>query len=130
VTRGDIDGFRRRFADLGGATPGDAGDASLTATISREQLSSEYAPPEGTVQSAIANLWQEMLGVQSVGADDDFFELGGHSLLATQVVARLNERFGADLTLNQVLEAPTVRQLADRLDATAGADEEMDEFEI
>ena len=62
-----------------------------------DQPAREYVEPTGPVQTLIAAVWQAVLQVPRVGADDDFFELGGHSLLATQVVARLRR------------ELPTVR---------------------
>src|SRR5207248_11576195 len=46
-------------------------------------------PPRDAVEEAVASIWREVLGAESVGAFDDFFELGGHSLSAARVVARL-----------------------------------------
>ena len=58
-------------------------------------------------------MWQELLGIEGIGIDDDFFEMGGHSLLATQVVARLRTIMAMEeLLLESIFEAPTVRQLA------------------
>ncbi|WP_259645182.1 phosphopantetheine-binding protein, partial [Pseudomonas cichorii] len=42
--------------------------------------------PQGKVEAAIAELWQELLGVEQVGRHDHFFELGGHSLLAVKLI--------------------------------------------
>ena len=53
--------------------------------------------PEGPVEEAIAEVWQNLLGVTAVDARDNFFELGGHSLLAMEAVALVEERVGVRL---------------------------------
>lgn len=60
----------------------------------------------------LAEIVATALGRGSVGVDDNFFLLGGHSLLGTQVVLRANEAFGVELSLRDLFQAPTIRQLA------------------
>ncbi|MEU8620489.1 amino acid adenylation domain-containing protein [Streptomyces sp. NPDC048623] len=74
--------------------------------------SAEAAPPAPGAEQEIAAIWQEVLGLDAVGAEDDFFALGGHSLLATQVVARLRKRLDAQITVLDLFKHPTVRALA------------------
>src|ERR1700679_1465687 len=64
---------------------------------SRPDTGREYLAPAGPVQEAIARIWEQVLGLDRVGADDNFFELGGHSLLATRVVSLLRQALGAAL---------------------------------
>ncbi|WP_158625826.1 non-ribosomal peptide synthetase [Corallococcus carmarthensis] len=75
-----------------------------------------FMAPMTAVEKVIADIWASLLVVPRVGLQDHFFELGGHSLLATQVVSRLREAFQVDLSLRVLFEAPTVAQLAARLE--------------
>jgi amino acid adenylation domain-containing protein len=66
---------------------------------------------ETASEKAVATIWQELLHVKDVGLDDNFFDLGGHSLLTLKMLARINESFGKNLKLRDVLTA-TLGQLA------------------
>ena len=72
----------------------------------------EYTPPRTAVETQLAALIGELLGVAQIGRDDNFFLLGGHSLLGTQLVVRLRDAFGVDLPLRAVFDHPTVADLA------------------
>jgi thioesterase domain-containing protein len=61
-------------------------------------------------------LWQELLGISGLGVEDDYFAVGGTSLVAARLFAQIARRFGTRLPLTTVLESPTVRALAQRLD--------------
>jgi len=73
--------------------------------------------PRGDLESVVAGLWSELLGVATVSRDDDFFRLGGHSLLATRFIARLRQRTGVELTLAELFGAPTPAGVAAALAA-------------
>jgi acyl carrier protein len=60
----------------------------------------------------IAEVWQEMLGVERIGENDNFFELGGDSLIAISLTARLNERLGTRVTIADLFEQRTIANLA------------------
>jgi amino acid adenylation domain-containing protein len=53
----------------------------------------DFTPPQTAVEKAVAEIWQQVLGVPRVGLSDDFFSLGGHSLLAVQIAARIHRLF-------------------------------------
>ncbi|HSL82510.1 MAG TPA: amino acid adenylation domain-containing protein, partial [Thermoanaerobaculia bacterium] len=78
----------------------------------RPDLSTVYAPPEGAVETALAAIWGDLLGLARVGADDDLFELGGHSLVVAQIATRVREELGVEMPLLAPFENPTVRTLA------------------
>lgn len=68
--------------------------------------------PETPTEERLASIVATLLNVEQVSVDDNFFMLGGHSLLGTQLIARVTEIFGVDLTLRILFESPTVRQLS------------------
>lgn len=68
--------------------------------------------------TAIAEIWQEVLGVP-VADDDDFFELGGQSLAAMEVVAAVRRRLGITVRVRVLLEHPVLADFAGQL-ALAG----------
>jgi amino acid adenylation domain-containing protein len=76
-----------------------------------------YEAPEGDLESSLAAIWQALLGVERVGRHDNFFDLGGHSLLAMQVIARLREEQGIELSPAMLFDNPTVVALADCISA-------------
>ncbi len=89
----------------------------------RPGLEVDYRPPETDTQRFIAELWQELLPMDRVGADDDLFALGGHSLIATRVNVRIRSELGVELPPEAPFLHPTVADLAaevDRRRETAG----------
>jgi amino acid adenylation domain-containing protein len=75
----------------------------------------EYVAPRDDVEIKLARLWEKVLNVESVGAQDDFFELGGHSLLAVRLLSQIEEVFDRRLPLTVIFDAPTVGRLASLL---------------
>ncbi|KAA9382688.1 amino acid adenylation domain-containing protein [Neorhizobium galegae] len=71
-----------------------------------------YEAPQGAVETALAGIWQELLGVERVGRHDNFFELGGHSLLAVQLSSRLSLAVGVELPLTRLFATPVLADLA------------------
>jgi hypothetical protein len=75
-----------------------------------------FVAPRTPTEEALAALWQELLGLDRVGAEDHFFNLGGHSLLAVRLTARLRDRFKVSLSTQAVFEAPILSALAATVD--------------
>jgi len=68
--------------------------------------------PRGEIESAIAEIWHELLRAKDIGRFADFFELGGHSVLATRVIARIKHVFQIEMPLRVIFENPTIEALS------------------
>jgi acyl carrier protein len=68
------------------------------------------------LERRIAEIWQDVLGVDQIGMRDNFFELGGHSLLLVQMHGRLNEILRQQVSIVDLFKYPTVASLATHLD--------------
>lgn len=77
-------------------------------TLPRLPVGAPYQAPRTEVESTIAEVWREVLGVDRVGVHDGFFELGGHSLLMLQVQSKLRVRFGRDIRVVELFKNPTI----------------------
>ncbi|CAG8863570.1 Tyrocidine synthase 3 [Pseudomonas fluorescens] len=93
---------------------------ALPAPGADAMLSRPYEAPQGDTESALAELWQVLLGVEQVGRHDNFFEMGGHSLLAVTLVARMR-RLGLAADIRVLFNQPTLAALA----SAAGADNQV-----
>ncbi|MER8439960.1 amino acid adenylation domain-containing protein [Mesorhizobium sp. M1312] len=71
--------------------------------------------PTGRLQTEVADIWKDVLKLDSVGGEDSFFDVGGHSLAIVQVQARIHDRLGIDCKILDLFEHPTIRTLAAHL---------------
>ncbi|PSL45610.1 non-ribosomal peptide synthase protein (TIGR01720 family)/amino acid adenylation domain-containing protein [Chitinophaga niastensis] len=82
----------------------DPGAASL--------LINEYVAPRNETEQALADLWQELLGIQRIGIYDNFFELGGHSLQVMRLIAMIRKTLQAKVTVRDFFMLATIESLA------------------
>src|SRR2546421_62055 len=78
----------------------------------RPSLETAFARPADGDERIIADCWEEVLGLEAIGANDNFFDLGGDSLHMTRIASRINERSGVELPMTQFFNDPTVAALA------------------
>lgn len=69
--------------------------------------------PSNEIERVLASWWRDLLGIDSIGLDDEFFDLGGHSLIGVQLFSKIKQTYGVDLGLSTLFDARTIRQLAE-----------------
>ncbi|MFF3445515.1 amino acid adenylation domain-containing protein [Streptomyces sp. NPDC002667] len=81
-----------------------------------EDTDTPVVPPRTPTEEAIAALWRTVLRQERVSIRDNFFAAGGHSLTAVNLVGRINRELGSSLPLQVLFDAPTIAELARRVD--------------
>lgn len=77
----------------------------------RPPLSTAYVAPSSSYEKRVADIWQEILGIEQIGIYDNFFDLGGNSLIGLQVIARVKKEFDTQVPIVALFEAPTISTL-------------------
>jgi amino acid adenylation domain-containing protein len=91
--------------------------AQLPAPEGGAAAEDRHVAPRTPTEQTVAKIWQDVLKKERVGVTDSFLDLGGHSLLAIRVLGRISKTFGVRLPLRTLFDAPTIDQLAPRIDA-------------
>ncbi|MCA6111822.1 amino acid adenylation domain-containing protein, partial [Bradyrhizobium cenepequi] len=73
-----------------------------------------YEAPQGEIETALAQLWAELLGLERVGRHDHFFQLGGHSLLVVRLLSRALD-LGLTFSAADLFQAPVLKELASKI---------------
>lgn len=76
----------------------------------------DYVAPQTHLEQTLAEIWQQLLGIEQIGRHDNFFALGGHSLLATQVTSHIRKTLQIELPLQSLFDYPTIAQLAQAIE--------------
>ncbi len=97
-------------------TPNGKIDRAALPAPDRSLQRSQYVAPSTAIETAIAQIWADILGINTPGIHNNFFQLGGHSLLAVQVIARLRDLQNQDIPLQLLFDAPTISELSARLE--------------
>lgn len=90
-------------------------DKALLRALPAEQSSNGFGDLYGTA-AKVAEIWQQVLGIQALQPQDNFFTVGGQSLQTIQVVNRLSRELGLHLKVSDAFNHPTLQQLADHID--------------
>ncbi|HEX5632361.1 MAG TPA: condensation domain-containing protein, partial [Gemmatimonadales bacterium] len=104
------------------AAPSGKADRAAKPSPAERGEGGAYVAPRSPVEQVLAGIWEEVLGLQRVGMEDDFFALGGHSLIAAQVTSRVLQAFSVELSLRVLFERPTVAAMAAEVEQLRGSD--------
>jgi amino acid adenylation domain-containing protein/FkbM family methyltransferase len=78
-----------------------------------------YEPPAGAVETALAEIWAEVLKVERIGRHDNFFDLGGHSLLAVAAIVRLQQTLNVEIPISDLFQHPVLADLASHIETAS-----------
>jgi NAD(P)-dependent dehydrogenase (short-subunit alcohol dehydrogenase family) len=107
----DAEGLPADVEEQATEAPGEA-VARQSAAHGRPNLSTPYVAPSTDVERKLCAHWQDALGIEPVGVNDNFFDLGGHSLLAVQVMGAINRAMKTSVPVAKLYEGLTVAFLA------------------
>lgn len=96
-------------------TPNGKVDRQALAALETSQVGDQergYLAPRSSLETALVNIWQELLKRSHIGIHDDFFELGGHSLLGARLISAIKSRFKVEVGIRDLFSQPTIAGLA------------------
>lgn len=115
-----------RLASLPLNSSGKLDRAALPAPTSLNTITDEaFMAPTTPIEERVVSILAELLGLERVGVNDNFFFLGGHSLLGTQLIARVRNAFGVELSLRKVFDSPTGAELSNEIEYLLSRDREI-----
>ena len=77
---------------------------------------SSFIAPRTPIEERLAAMLASLLDLDRVSVEDNFFLLGGHSLLGTQLIARIRDTFGVELSLRSLFDLPTISKLSEHIE--------------
>lgn len=83
----------------------------------RPALGTSFVAPRDDLETALVEIWQELLQIDEIGVEDNFFDLGGDSLLATELASHVRDQLGIEIRLRNIFEYPCVAAFARHIDA-------------
>lgn len=90
-------------------------DRTALAALPWEPTSEAIDTPATEIEAELQKIWSRLLGISSIGMEDDYFALGGHSLMAVKMFSAIKAQYGVDLPIATLLTYPTIRGLGETL---------------
>lgn len=92
--------------------------ALIRARLQARTGTSERVLPRTPLEQKVADIWQEVLGLETIGIFDSFFELGGNSLTAVKLATHISDTFQVDINLSRLFQTQTIADFAEFLEET------------
>ncbi|MDX6851582.1 phosphopantetheine-binding protein, partial [Gilvimarinus sp. SDUM040013] len=105
-------------------------DRKSLPSIDVDVMKGEYRAPSNEVEKMLCTIWEEVLGVDKVGVNDNFFAIGGDSLLAVKLLNRVNVEFSMSLTLNQLIRCEKLEHMSAIIESASGQFSDIDQEEM
>ena len=86
-----------------------------------------YVAPRTPTERSLAEIWADAMSIDRVGIEDRYLDLGGDSLMAAVIFSEIEERLGVRLAMATLDSAPTIADLASRIDALPDHRRSIDE---
>lgn len=97
-------------------TPNGKIDRKVLESLPLHQVSNTtYAAPRNEVESTLATIWQEILGIEKIGIEDNFFDLGGHSLMIGQVINNIYKQLNGTISYKELFLTPTIAEISQKI---------------
>jgi|GEM_PF-6908169 len=87
-----------------------------------------YVAPRNALEQSVADLWQEILKLESISIDERFLDLGGDSILAGRITARLCALYSSELPMSVLFATPTIAAVAEMIEQRTAAPPHDDEI--
>jgi len=106
-----VPGFYVVLENLPLTSSGKIDKKALPAIIGEDLIRKEYVAPVNESERKIAEIWQDVLGVERVGVTDNFFELGGDSIRSIRILSRINKELGLNYKLADIYSLLSIKEL-------------------
>jgi acyl carrier protein len=124
VSTGSLEAWRARVDAIGAPAPR---TSEATQKLAARTGAATAPVASSDIESRLAAMWSELLGIDAIGPNDNFFEVGGHSLLAVRLTSRIAKAFRCSIPLTVVFAEGTIESLAAHIrTALSGADTAKD----
>lgn len=91
-------------------------------------MAEQYVAPTSELQEQMAEIWQEVLGLEPIGIRDNFFQIGGDSIISIRLISRLNKIFEINLQVGQLYESNTIESLSQLIESGSAKQEEQQQL--